>query len=342
MRFATLRLAPVLILALLPTTGAARAAAPAINTERLYVANLDGPVTAYPAASTGAVSPVLSLADPKDPNTYWAPWSVAADAARNIYVQTFLSDATTFVFPSGASQPSRMFRLDGPDSPAIAVDSRGYEYVLSTETGNVISVGAPGASGVPANLYTVPPVRQIPTDDGFFHPWPGTLTTDTSGHVLAALARPEGNAIEVFTGGPTGGTAPVRVIAGPHTGLGTCASTCDQLALAYSPFTGRLYVAVSQGTQTHINVYPGTASGDAAPIRVISGSATRLAGQVITGIADSQVDGNIYVMAKADEFDGPGTVLVFDRLANGNVAPRRSFTDAATGFRSAMGIALTN
>jgi hypothetical protein len=159
--------------------------------------------------------------------------------------------------------------------------------------------------------------------------------------VIAAVVRSSGNAIEFFTAGPSGGTAPVRVIAGPHTGLGSCAATtCDQLAVTYSPFTGRLYVAVSQGTQTHINVYAGTASGDAAPVGVISGTATGLSGRVVTGIADSQRDGSIYTLAKPMQFSSPGTVLVFDRLANGNVAPLRSFTDAGTGLRDALGIAI--
>jgi hypothetical protein len=310
--------------------------------ELVYVANLDGPVTGYPAGSTGAVVPARSLADPNDPNTFWGPWGIAFDAGKNAYVQSFPSDATTFVYAPGATRPTRIFRVNGPDSRAVAVDTAGYAYLATGQGGSVISVAAPGASGAPANLYTVPETRQIPTDETAFHPWPSILSTDTAGHVIAAVVRSTGNAIEFFTAGPTGGATPVRVIAGPHTGLGSCAATCDQLAVTYSPFTGRLYVAVSQGQQTHVNVYSGTASGDAAPVRVIAGPATRLAGQVVTGIAGSQIDGSLYVLSKATQFDSPGTVLVFDRLASGNVAPRRSFTDAGSGLRSALGIAITN
>ena len=68
--------------------------------ELLFVANVDGsPVTAYPTLSSGPVSPAVSISNPNLPNTYWAPWGVAFDTQRNLYVQTFLSDATTFVFP---------------------------------------------------------------------------------------------------------------------------------------------------------------------------------------------------------------------------------------------------
>ena len=63
---------------------------------------------------------------------------------------------------------------------------------------------------------------------------------------------------------------------------------------------------------------------------------------LITGIAGSQVDGSIYVLAKSSAFGASSaTVLVFDRMASGNAAPRRSFTDASTGLRDGMGIALS-
>jgi hypothetical protein len=365
-----------------PTTGASGAPSPSSGQELVYVASISGPVVAYRAGSAGSALPVRSLPDPGDPATYWGPWGVAFDAAGNVYVQSYLANATTFVYPPGATVPRRIFRVTGPDSRAVAVDAGGYAYVASGQGGTAISVAAPGATGTPDDLYTVAELRQIPTDETPFHPWPSILTTDASGHVIAAVVRSVGNAIEVFAGGPSGSGAPVRVIAGPHTGLGSCAVTCDQVAVTYSPLTGRLYVAVSQGEQTHINVYAGTASGDAGPIRVISGPATGLAGQVVTGIAVSQgeqthinvyagtasgdagpirvisgpatglagqvvtgiavsqVDGSIYALSKPSQFGSPGTIRVFDRFANGNAAPRRDFTDATTGLRDAMGIAI--
>ncbi|MEW9531799.1 hypothetical protein [Microbispora sp. NPDC049125] len=328
-------------LAASPTPTGSPSPYPTGGPELVYVANVHGPVTAYPAGSTGAVSPARQLADPGDPNTYWGPWGIAFDISGNAYAQSFLSDATTFVYAPGATTPGRMFRVAGPDSRAVAVDASGYAYVATGQAEAGISVAAPGARGTAANIYTVPAVRQIPLDETGFYPWPGVLTTDTSGHVIAAVVRSIGNAVEVFNGGRSGGNTPVRVIAGPHTGLGSCSATCDHLVVFYSAFTGRLYVAVSQGQQTRINVYAGTASGDAAPVRVISGPATGLAGKVITGISGSQVDGTVYVLTKAAPFDSPGSILAFDRLADGNTPPRRTFTDGGTGLRDGLGIAVS-
>ena len=313
--------------------------------ELVYVANADaGPVTAYAAGSVGAAAPSDSVADPQKPNTVWDPWGVTFDTGKNLYVQTFLSDATTFVFAPGTSGVSRIFRVNGPDSRAITVDASGFEHVANGESGAVISVAAPGANGSPANLYTVAELRQIPSGDATFAPWPDILTSDNAGHVIVAAAGGTANSIAVFNAGPTGSNTPVRVITGPHTGLGSCAGfgNCDHVSITYSPFTGRIYAAVSGLGPTHISVFAGNAGGDATPVRTIAGPATGLSGQVVTGIADSQVDGSIYAMVKSTQFGGSGAIKVFDRLASGNVAPLRSFTDATTGFADAQGIAITS
>jgi hypothetical protein len=317
----------------------------AAGVELVFVANADsGPVTAYSAQSSGTVTATRTVSNPNDPNTVWDPWGVTFDAAKQLYVQTFLSDATTFVFAAGAgpaTPPSRIFKADGPDNRAVAVDGNGFEYVAGGEGGAEIAVEPPGASGQPGNLYQVPPVRTIALDEGF-NPWPGMLTVDPSNEILAAVVRPQGNAIEIFSGGASGGATPVRVISGPNTGLGACTATrCDQLAITFSPFTGRIYAAVSAGTQTRISVFAGNASGNAAPIRTILGAATGLSGRVITGITGSQVDGTIYAMVKTSQF-GTGQINAYGRLATGNAAPLRTFTDATSGFADAAAIAITN
>ncbi len=310
--------------------------------ELVYVANADsGPVTAYNTGSTGSVTPARTVANPQNPNTYWAPWGVTFDNSGNLYVQTFLSNATTFVFPPGASgstPPSRIFQAYAPDNSSIAVDANGYEYVAGGQAEPVIKVEPPGASGSPGNLYNVPPLRTIALNSGF-NPWPSILAVDGLNEVLAAVTGGQGNAIEVFTGGAGGGATPVRVISGPDTGLGTCGSPCAELSIAYSPYTGRIYAAVSDGTATRINVYAANASGDARPIRTIQGPATGLAGGVITGIAVSRTDGTIYAMVKSSPF-GTGHVNAYARLAQGNVAPLRSFTDSVSAFADAEGIAV--
>ena len=60
----------------------------------------------------------------------------------------------------------------------------------------------------------------------------------------------------------------------------------------------------------------------------------------ITGIAGSQVDGTIYAMVQTSQFGGTGRISAYGRLANGNVAPLRSFTDSGSLFDNAEGIAI--
>ena len=330
----------------LAVTAAAPAGGPvpesALPGELIYVASAgSGPVTAYAAGSHGSVTPVRTVDNPNKAGTVWDPWGVTFDAAGHLFVQSFLSNATTFVFAPGAhghATPSRIFQVQGPDNSSIAVDGKGFEYVLGTESGSTIAVAAPGASGKPAGSYAVPAVRTIDLG-GSFSPWPSLLSVDAKNELLVSVPAAQGFAIEVFAGGAHGGSKPVRVISGPHTGLGNCTTVC-QVSVTFSPFTGRIYAAVSAGATTHISVFAQNASGDAHPVRTIEGPATGLAGMVITGIADSQKTGTIYAMVKTSQF-GTGRIFAFARLANGNAAPLRTFTDRATGFAGAAGIAIT-
>jgi hypothetical protein len=325
-----------------PAPALSRPAGSAASGELVYVASVgSGPVTAYAANSSGSVTPARTVDNPNTAGTVWDPWGVTFDATGHLYVQSFLANATTFVFPPGASGgtlPSRIFEAQGPDNSSIAVDAQGFEYVLGGESGSSLAVAPPGASGTPGNSYFVPPVRTIVLD-GSFNPWPGLLTVDSKNEVLAAVGRFQRNAIEVFAGGAGGGASPVRVISGPHTGLDACSAPC-KLSITFSPFTGRIYAAVSTGATTHISVFAGNANGDTPPVRTIEGPATGLAGMVITGIADSQLNGTIYAMVKTSQF-GTGRINAYGRLAHGNVAPLRSFSDSGSGFANAAGIAIT-
>lgn len=327
-----------------PASGTGRVPA---SRELVYVANADsGPVTAYAAGSRGAVRPALTVANPNNPNTVWDPWGVAFDASGYLYVQTFLSDATTFVFPPkarGTTAPARIFRAHGPDNQAIAVDAKGFEYVAGGETFEAINVVRPGARGRPGDLYSVPVARTIPLDESF-NPWADIVAVNTKSQVLAAVARPRGNAIEIFSGGSKGGQRPVRVISGSRTGLGSCPaapSRCDEVSVTFSALTGLIYAAVSAGPhRTHISAFAGNASGNARPVRTIEGRATGLISKVITGIAVSARDGVIYVMVKAGSELGAGRVAAYGRLARGNAAPLRTFTDRKSHFADALGLAI--
>jgi hypothetical protein len=313
--------------------------------ELVFVANAgSGPVTAYPAYSSGPVAPVGSVPDPDLDNTVWDPWGVTFDPAGDLFVQSFVSDATTFVFRWGQTSPSRVFRVYGPDTRSIAVDATGYEYVASGESAAVVSVAAPGAAGSSSDLYSVPAVRTITTSESGFSPWPSTLAVDPDGDLVVAAVSPQGNAVEVFEGGGSGSDTPIRAVSGTATDLGTCQGfdTCDHLAVATSARTGDLYVAVTASSGARIEEFAPSSNGDVAPARTIRGTRTGLVKEVVTGLAVSPKSGDIYAMVRSSQFSGRGSVEVFSAHANGNAAPRRTFTDGTNGFADAQGIAVVS
>lgn len=92
---------------------------------------------------------------------------------------------------------------------------------------------------------------------------------------------------------------------------------------------GKLLVSNTYGAS--LTEYPVTASGDTAPARTISGSATGLA---FPHAVDVDATGNIYV---ANEFTG---LTEYAAAASGNVAPLFSVGGTNTGLRGPEGIAV--
>ena len=321
----------------------ASSASPPGHLELLYVGNASGrPVAAYDPASSGPVVPLRLVPNPRAANSYWDPWTVAFDKAGNLYVQSFLSDATTFVFGPGGSEPERIFMVAGPDNSGIAVDAAGYEYVIGGEGPPVINVAAPDASGKPGDLYSVKAVRSIYTGRTNFDPWPSVLSLGPGDEILAALiGYHDANIIKAYEGGPTGSSVPLRTIEGPATGLGHCSALpgCG-MSITYSSTTGLIYAAVSDGTGLRVSEFAARASGDITPLRTIAGPLTGFTGKVANGLAVDPATGDLYVMVEGAQFAAPGVVEVFAAGATGNAAPLRSFTDSANHLRDAQGIAL--
>ena len=307
--------------------------------ELVYVTDTNT-VSAYPAKSSGPVAPVIVLSDPKLPNTVWDPWGAVFDKSGYLYVQSFLSNATGFVYAPGArtgAKPVRVFTGDGPDVRGIGVDPAGYEYTATSDTGTELDVLPPKANGRPGNYYFVHPLRAIVTD-GEWTPWPEVLTTDGKDEAIAGMVRYNGNAIEVFEGGAQGSSSPIREIAGSKTGLG---QNPQNLSVTFSALTGFIYVGVSAGQNAHVSIFSDSANGDVAPIRTIRGSKTGLSGRDISGLAVSDRDGDLYVMSRTGS-SVSGQIYVYASDAKGNVPPLRSFVDKATGFTSAQGIGISH
>jgi hypothetical protein len=127
-------------------------------------------------------------------------------------------------------------------------------------------------------------------------------------------------AILTFRGGAKGGDAPIRMIQGPHTQI-------MRPDTVYVDTTNdELYAPSADGG---LLVFPRTANGDVAPTRVLSGPKTKLASPDLFGIYGIAVDPVRNLVAVANRYaelqDRDGAldgVLVFDRTAQGDVAPR--------------------
>jgi len=132
----------------------------------------------------------------------------------------------------------------------------------------------------------------------------------------------------------SGNAAPSRTIEGPDTKLGSAA-----YYIAYDSEHDEIIVASEDASAAtpvlRINIFAGTASGNSAPLRSISGDATLL--EDIHAISSDPYAGTIYV-SQGGENGAVARVLVFARGANGNVAPARIIDAGPNSFTAPRGI----
>ena len=136
------------------------------------------------------------------------------------------------------------------------------------------------------------------------------------------VTNPFASAILVFRGGADGEEAPIRIIQGPKTRLGSP----DRLEV--DPVNNEILIADGSG----IFVYPRLGNGDVAPIRVIEGSDTLLASE---GALAVDTVNNLLVAAR-DSVPRNATqrssLKIFNRTAKGNVKPLRMISGPNTGI----------
>ncbi len=124
------------------------------------------------------------------------------------------------------------------------------------------------------------------------------------------------DAVLVFRGGADGAEPPVRVIQGICTGLLTPHAVSLDLA--------HREIIVSSLSGRSISIYSMDANGNTPPLRAIKGPKTRLGHTVGFGV---DPETNVLVVANSN------SVLFFDRLANGDVAPVGEIGGKRTGIR---------
>ena len=192
----------------------------------------------------------------------------------------------------------------------ITVDEEAQEVFLSVQHDSAIVVYRKGASG------EEPPLRLIQG-------------------VRSRLADPHGIALDARRGllyvTNHGSVHETAEEAGDEL---TPERRAEELARVNWPLTRSFAVPGSgQTLPPSITVYEKTASGDAAPVRVIEGPRTRL--NWPTGIAIDPDNGDIYVAN-----DTTHSILVFDADASGDVAPSRVIIGSNTGLQNPTGIVL--
>jgi DNA-binding beta-propeller fold protein YncE len=238
----------------------------------------------------------------------------------------------------------------------LYIDPRnGDVYAVNNDTQDTLVIFSNEQVG------NVAPSREIHTPHGTFG-----ITVDEPAQEVFLTVQHD-SAIVVYRKGARGEDAPLRLVQGDRTRL------ADPHGIALDPKRGLLFVtnhgsvhqsrpeaadflsereraerlklvnfpldrdfAVPGSGKTlppSITVYSKTASGDAAPVRVIQGPRTGL--NWPTGIAIDPERGDLFVTN-----DTTDSILVFDADASGDVAPRRVLKGPKTGLKNPTGLAL--
>ncbi|AUT75687.1 hypothetical protein C2L64_45950 [Paraburkholderia hospita] len=246
----------------------------------LYVGNAaPSTITVYTSTADGDAAPIRII---RGGNTGLAiPGSLAIDSADNLYVLNtggVPSHRKITVYGPGASGDVAPIRTltgiqvgDIGNLNGIAIDNFDNLYLSQDDMPRIISVYPPGANG------SVAPIRTI-SGGSTGLAIPSQMAFDSFNNLYVS----DGIDILVFDPGASGDAAPIRKISGPSTGI------VDDFDLAVDAaglvYVGNFPTDLSAGSVT---VYSAGASGDAAPIRTISGIDTGI-GVPSGGIAISK------------------------------------------------------
>jgi hypothetical protein len=280
----------------------------------------------YPV--TGTASPTVLSTNASS----IAVTAIATDKSGYLYVALFDNSAYTaqiVVFAPGATgssaTPIRRFHFGEMTAPvySLTVDTFGNVYVFDYND-NLFKF-SPYALDIASPLLTLTNFFEV-----------GGVATDSSGNLYVAIqqmyssitivsnGRPPKPSIYVYPAGFTSAT-PGLVITPPVN------EYMDGLALDSA---GNLYVSgelVSGTGAGRIDVYAPGASGNATPLRTITGSATKLAGSSTSNgnaYNNLAIDplGTLYVRSVDGSASNLSVINQFSSTASGNVAPTTSVT----------------
>lgn len=289
---------------------------------------------------------------------YASPSSVAVDLTRD---QVFATDESLFQLlaydrlantpPRAAmTEPKRI--ISGPKTHiefqcGLYVDPKsGDLYAVNNDTIDTLIIFSPNAQG------NVPPDRALKTPHGTF----GIAVDEEKQELFLTLQH--SNSIVVYRKMAAEEEPPIRLIQGDHTGLadphGMAIDTKNHWLFVSNYGSFHSQVPDTRATQPgarlkpnwpltrnapgsgrilppSITVHALDASGDAAPLRVITGPKTQL--NWATGVAVDAERGELFVAN-----DMMNSVLVFRESDQGDVTPTRVLKGAKTGLKNPTGI----
>jgi hypothetical protein len=293
-------------------------------------------VMQFPTSGTGNVTPSTTLKGPAGVLLS----GLAVDGTGNLFVGGTISangplaSAEILIYAPGASgtaAPSRTIAgastglsvpgMSGID--ALGLDGSGNLYVSSFV--NIGGILYPGVSVFSSTADgNVTPTKVIGGSATTINAsLPGQIAVDSANNIYTAGGSlPQANSILIFNSNSTGNVPPTSMIAGANTMLE------DVVGIAVDS-TGNVYVANGNagGSTPSIVVFGAGSAGNAAPVRIIAGSATTM---ISPGNLSVDSEGNVYVLNDLN-------VLKFAANATGNVAP--SATISFVGFSGVSSIA---
>ena len=289
----------------------------------LLVANYaSNSILIFPVTASGDVAPGRFIGGPR--TGIVGPVGVAVDTTRNeIWVANY-GDHTAVVFDrlaSGDVPPKRIIRNAPAGTPttgftnaASAAYDPKREEVLVPNCVSVprISTFARYASGNVAPDRTIE--GQLTRLSRTMH---GLAFDAVHDEIIVPVAL--SGAVLVFKGDARGNQMPVRIIQGSHTGL------IRPQTVEVDPVNGEIVAADSSSRA--ILVFDRLANGDVAPKRKIGGPKTNF--RDIVGVAVDPV-ANVIIAANRSA-GGPNGLYMFDRLADGDVAPIRHIGGVNSG-----------
>jgi DNA-binding beta-propeller fold protein YncE len=290
----------------------------------LLVANYgSNSILVYPVTAEGNTAPARFIGGPK--TLIVGPVGVAVDTKRDeIWVANY-GDHTAVVFDrtaSGDVAPKRIIRNAPEGTPttgftnaaSAAYDPKRQEVLVP----NCVSV--PRISGFARFASgNVAPDRTIEGQQTHLSRTMHGLAFDpVHDEIIVPVAL--SGAILVFKGDARGDQMPLRIIQGSHTGL------IRPQTVEVDPVNGEIVAADSSSRA--ILVFDRLANGDVAPKRKIGGAKTDF--RDIVGVAVDPV-ANVIIAANRSA-GGPNGLYIFDRLAEGDVAPIRHIGGVNSGI----------